>query len=528
MGASQIENKHNECNLTCDLDPTYNNNYYNSLEEEDDITVVASNKTTRDRESKHALQQKTTDIETREDVNTPRIPITHENRVHAPIFPTRQKAWAKKVELESLKDDINAETMFNTSSIKIAVDQAIADAGATGHFMIPGAPVIDVRPATKPLIINLPDGETIQSTHTCKLNIPWLPEEATRAHIVPGLAHTSLVSIKVLCDAGCKVEYNNKHCLVFYKKKLVWMGRREATTKLWVLPLDPDTPTQHWPYQTEESNEEYAANAYQMTSKASLIKYLHQCLFCPPKLTLLKAIRNNQLTTWPGLTTEAVEKYLPNHAPATDKGHMRRQRKGIRSTKMKKSLETIEHTRDMTPPVEREKMNQLFSFVGMVDKKDGTIYVDNTGNFPITSVDGMKAIYILYDWTTNAILATPIKTATDDEMIRAFKKNITYLTQRGFKPAFNVIDNVASKAIKKYLLEEKIEMQLVEPNNHRANAAERAIQTFKNHFIAGLSIGDKDFPTMIWCKLVRQAQDSLNILRTSRVHPKVLAFHTLE
>ena len=92
------------------------------------------------------------------------------------------------------------------------------DAGTTGHFMITGVPVIDIKPATKPLIINLPDGETIKSTHTCNLNIPWLPEEATKAHIVPGLAHTSLVLIKVLHNAGCEVAYNGKPCLVYYKE----------------------------------------------------------------------------------------------------------------------------------------------------------------------------------------------------------------------------------------------------------------------------------------------------------------------
>ena len=147
----------------------------------------------------------------------------------------------------------------------------------------------------------------------------------------------------------------------------------------------------------------------------------------------------------------------------------------MRSTKVKEAVKTIEYEIDMNPPVMREKNNQLFCYMGIVDAKDGRIYVDNTGNFPITSIDGMKAVFILYDWMTNAILATPIKTATDEEMIRAFQKNITYLTQRGFKPEFNVIDNVASKAIKKYLEEEKIKMQLVEPNNHRSNAAERAI-----------------------------------------------------
>jgi len=161
-------------------------------------------------------------------------------------------------------------------------------------------------------------------------------------------------------------------------------------------------------------------------------------------------------------------------------------------------LESIETEREFHPPMEKEKFNQLFCFVGMIDKKDGTIYVDNTGNFPITSIDGMKAVFILYDWTSNAILATPIATATDEQMIKAFKDNINYLRSRGFKPSFNIIDNVALKAIKEYLVNKGIEMQLVEPNNHRANAAERAIQTFKNHFIAGLSIGDKDFPTILW------------------------------
>ena len=84
-----------------------------------------------------------------------------------------------------------------------------------------------------------------------------------------------------------------------------------------------------------------ANNAYQITSKEEPIRYLHQCLFCPPKLTLLKAIKNHQLATWPGLTTEAVQKYLPESCPATDKGNMKIQIKGIGSTtdKLKDALE---------------------------------------------------------------------------------------------------------------------------------------------------------------------------------------------
>ena len=58
-------------------------------------------------------------------------------------------------------------------------------------------------------------------------------------------------------------------------------------------------------------------------------------------------------------------------------------------------------------------------------------------------------------------------------MIDDFQTHIKYITKIGFKPCFNIIDNVASKAIKIYLQEEKIQMQLVEPHNYQVNAVER-------------------------------------------------------
>ena len=113
-------------------------------------------------------------------------------------------------------------------------------------------------------------------------------------------------------------------------------------------------------------------------------------------------------------------------------------------------------------------------------------------------------------------------------MVRMFKGQIHYLTKRGFKPTFNIIDNVASKAIRKFLEEEIIGFQLVEPHNHRVNAAERAFQTFKNLYISGLATCDEHFPTILWSRLIKHCQDSINMLRTPCVHPKVLAYHCLE
>ena len=62
----------------------------------------------------------------------------------------------------------------------------------------------------------------------------------------------------------------------------------------------------------------------------------------------------------------------------------------------------------------------------------------------------MTAIFILCDWTTNAILATPIKDAKATTIVQAFKQNVEYLSKRGFKPSFNIIDNVATAAVKSY------------------------------------------------------------------------------
>jgi len=124
-------------------------------------------------------------------------------------------------------------------------------------------------------------------------------------------------------------------------------------------------------------------------------------------------------------------------------------------------------------------------------------------------MDDMTTVFILYDWTTNAILVTPITDRKDETMVKAFSDNVEYLTKRGFNPVFNIIGNVASKAVKAYLESKNIDLQLVEPHNHRVNAAERAIQTFTNHFIAGLSTCDDIFPTLLWNKLIQQCQNTL-------------------
>ena len=127
----------------------------------------------------------------------------------------------------------------------------------------------------------------------------------------------------------------------------------------------------------------------------------------------------------------------------------------------------------MAPKQEESKMNELFCATMTINPKDGTTYMDCTGKFPVKSLDGMVTMLIMYDWSSNSILAEPIENTKDETIINAFREKIEYLRKRGFKPRFNILDNIASKAIIKYLKEEaEVGVQLVEPHNHRVNAAE--------------------------------------------------------
>ncbi|KAL7523320.1 hypothetical protein ACHAXR_000123, partial [Thalassiosira sp. AJA248-18] len=113
-------------------------------------------------------------------------------------------------------------------------------------------------------------------------------------------------------------------------------------------------------------------------------------------------------------------------------------------------------------------------------------------------------------------------------MVAAYKDIYEYLESVNQKQKLNVTDNEASKAVQNYIKSKNVDWQLVEPDNHRVNAAERAIQTFKNHFLAGLATVDKTFPLQLWCYLLIQAEMTLNMLRTSRCDPSKSAYEVLE
>ena len=63
---------------------------------------------------------------------------------------------------------------------------------------------------------------------------------------------------------------------------------------------------------------------------------------------------------------------------------------------------------------------------------------------------------------------------------------------------------------------------------HRINAAERAVTTFKNHFIYNLFIVDPLFSFCLWDRLLPQVTTTLNMLWQSLMEPELSAYEQVD
>jgi hypothetical protein len=216
--------------------------------------------------------------------------------------------------------------MTNAATIK---QWAILDSGATSNFLTTNAPATNIIPATVPIIARLPNGDKVQSTHTCTLNLPVLPVGTRAAHIIPGLVSHSLLSVVTMCNAGCPVTFTKINCTIAYCGRMIICGHKCTRTGLWMVPLKetnaqaanppissaPTTPTATPTFAI-------AANVDATLSAAKYALYIHQCMCSLPSATLLGALdHSEELATIPRLMPALIKNHLPC-STATIKGHM--------------------------------------------------------------------------------------------------------------------------------------------------------------------------------------------------------------
>jgi hypothetical protein len=250
--------------------------------------------------------------------------------------------------------------------------------GCTGHFLLVNAPCLNKVESRTPLTVRLPNGTTMESSHTADLDIHELNTAASKAHFPSGMAHHSLLSVRKLCDKGY---------IVTLKQDTVTIYNSESS-KLLSGPRDRNTGLRRINLKQTNKNipDPIENNVYELRNTGALVHYLHKALFSPMKSAMLQAVKNGHLITWPGLTEDTINKNL-KLTPATAIGHMNQRRQNIRST----SKTPIE--RQQPPDVDLGTKNHLVYAV-VVDQ--GQLYTDLTGKFPVRSSKGNSYVMVCY------------------------------------------------------------------------------------------------------------------------------------
>jgi hypothetical protein len=243
-------------------------------------------------------------------------------------------------------------------------------------------------------------GDTITSTHTATLNMPSLPHAARQAHILPGLAQHSLLSVGQMCDSGCSVTFTALNVMVTNGESTILTGLRDKDSSLWRVPLEPALPLSF-------GQEHSAHNVYEQKSIQDTITYLYACCFIPVTDTWIKSIQNRHFATWPSVTVDNVRKYLFKY-DATAKGHMNQIRQNIRSTQP-----VLEKTAPEPYMIQEDKCHYIYA----ATLETNQIFSYLTGRFPTTSLSGNKYILILYDYDSIIVLSSPMKNRGDKEMV---------------------------------------------------------------------------------------------------------------
>jgi hypothetical protein len=163
--------------------------------------------------------------------------------------------------------------------------------------------------------------------------------------------------------------------------------------------------------------------------------------------------------------------------------------------------------------------HDMFCFAALANLHMGAMYTDLTSAFPVRSFKNMQYIFVAYIYDLNPILVHEMPSKNNAAMIAAFSDIFSTLAAHGYAPTLNVMDNDCSKVVKAHIKANKMNVHLVPPHNHHINAAERAIATFKEHFIAGLATVDKNCPLQLWDEFLPQIELTLNLLCFSRCKP---------
>ena len=184
---------------------------------------------------------------------------------------------------------------------------------------------------------------------------------------------------------------------------------------------------------------------------------------------------------------------------------MRGQRQGFCSTKPKNN----EKPQGIQITLEEEKWNEKLQGEDTRDTKQiknendilievynpkETMYTNQTGKLPHVSIQGNRYMMVLVHIGSDSIWVETMKNRTEGEMVLAIQRALKRMHAVGIIPKRQVLDNETSMTYRQEIMETGMTYQLVPPDDHRWNIAEKTIQTWKYHFISNCSGVSAPFP----------------------------------
>ena len=234
-----------------------------------------------------------------------------------------------------------------------------------------------------------------------------------------------------------------------------------------------------------------------MSSISALITYHHDTAGFLVKETWFQDIEKGNYATWKGLSVDLARWHYPN-AEETVLGMTSQKRKNIRSTKKHITKDNKSNQPNLNTTFNKYKEAHFFII------HSSKTHSDRMGKFTHIVRSSNQCLMIACVVDANLILAAPFKTNTKRQLTATYLKIENELGKRGIAINMHVLDNEAPELHKDATEHSKCSYQLVPPNDHRRNASERAIRTFKEHFLRILTGLHKQFPLSMWDHLIEK------------------------
>ena len=138
-----------------------------------------------------------------------------------------------------------------------------------------------------------------------------------------------------------------------------------------------------------------------------------------------------------------------------------------------------------------------------------------TEAYPHTSARGNRYIMVMEDLDAGTILVTAIRSRKKEYLLKRFIEIHNTLTKAGISPVLHRIDNEFLKELIGEIESRGLKYQIAPRRNQKMIAAERGIQTLKNHFQSVLYGCDSTFLKNQWDRVLPVAVLTLNMLRPS-------------